>query len=110
MASVVVAVAVVASATSACRSVVSGAGVPSVVIVTPAVAVAHTVVGVVWPVVAVVASAIPRASAVVPPRVAAAIYHTECRSTEVEVCAMRIAGINSEVPVAGIPVNGTEEV
>ena len=45
-------------------------------------------------------AAIPRASVVLTPRVAATIAHIHRRTMEVEVVAVRIAGIDGEVPAA----------
>lgn len=53
---------------------------------------------------------IPAASAIVPPAVPATINRVEARIAEVEVVAVRIAGINGKAPVASIPVERTIEV
>ena len=49
-------------------------------------------------------SVIPATSAVYMPAVSAAVGPVEVRTTEVEVGAMGITGINTEVPVACVPI------
>jgi hypothetical protein len=44
------------------------------------------------------------------PGVTAAIAGIEYRASEVEVVAVRIAGVDAEVPVAAVPVERTVEV
>ena len=45
-----------------------------------------------------------------PPAVASTIGNIEAGTTEVEVVTMRVAGIDTEVPIAGFPEQGTVEV
>ena len=44
------------------------------------------------------------------PGVSTAIGHIEVRTSEVEVVAVRVTGIDAEVPVAGVPVQRTIEI
>lgn len=44
------------------------------------------------------------------PAVSSAIAHEHARTVEEVVVAVRIAGVHSEVPVAGVPVERTVEV
>ena len=53
---------------------------------------------------------IPRATAVHVPCVATAINAIEARHSEIEVVAVRIAGVDAKVPVACAPVEGAIEV
>ena len=57
-----------------------------------------------------VASVIPAASAVVMPAVSAVIDVVEMRASEVEVVAVGVSGVDAEVPVAGVPVEGAVEI
>ena len=57
-----------------------------------------------------VASVVPAATTVHVPAVTTTIGDIEVRTSEVEVAAVRIAGIDAEVPVATVPVQGTIEV
>ena len=56
------------------------------------------------------ATVIPRATAISVPSVSTAINRVEARHSEVEVGAVRIAGIDAEVPVATAPVQRTIEI
>ena len=84
----------------------------SVLVVAALESVAHTevVVSAVVGMMPEVASVVPRASAIVVPGVSAAVYGPEMRPSEVEIVAVRIACIDSEVPVACIPVEWTVEI
>ena len=57
-----------------------------------------------------VASVIPAASAVAVPCVTSAIGQVEVRASEVEECAVRIAGIDAKVPESCVPVERAIEV
>ena len=57
-----------------------------------------------------VAPVIPAAAPVVAPAVTAAVDGIEVRPAEIEIAAMRIAGIDAEVPIAGAPVERTVEI
>ena len=56
------------------------------------------------------ASVIPTMTAVHSPTVASTIGYIEVRTSEIEITAVRIAGVDSEVPETSIPVEGTIEV
>ena len=58
----------------------------------------------------IMTSLIVTATAIVAPAVSAAIGHIEMRVSEIEVVAMRIAGIDAEVPVACLPVEWAIEI
>lgn len=50
------------------------------------------------------------ASAVASPAVTAAIGYIDGGTAEVEVVASRIAGVDTEVPITGVPIERTVEV
>jgi hypothetical protein len=58
----------------------------------------------------IVTSVIPTSATVHSPAVTATIDVPEVRATEVEVVAVRIAGIDAEMPVACFPVEGAIEI
>lgn len=107
-------VAVVPAIVHIAATVVGAVGivVESVAIVTALESVAHTLMVVSASVVTrtEVTSVIPAATAVVMPTVSAAIYIEEMWTAIVEVVAMRVARIDTEVPVTSIPVDRTIEV
>jgi hypothetical protein len=53
---------------------------------------------------------IPRATTIVMPSMSASIGYIEMRTTEIVVIAMRIAGIDTEVPVATLPPQWAIEI
>ena len=63
-----------------------------------------------WGTEVISATVVVAAIAVDMPRMSATIGDIEVRTSEVEVVAMRIAGIDAEVPVAGLPVEGAIEI
>ena len=74
-------------------------------------AVAHAEVTVAWHGAEVVTTGdIEAASVVHAPAVSAAVGHVEVRPSEVEVVTARVACVDAEVPVAGVPVERTVEV
>ena len=85
----------------------------AVVIVATIEPVAHTeavVVGAVTMTSAELTSVIPAASAVHAPAVSTVVGHVEVGTTEVEIGAIGIAGIDAEVPVASLPIERTIEI
>ena len=72
--------------------------------------VAHADVAALWTVCSEGTTVVPRASVVVVPSMSAAVGVPEVRTSEVEIVAIRVAGIDAEVPVACIPVERTIEV
>lgn len=58
----------------------------------------------------VVAALIIAAASVAPPAVTTAIGQVDGRTAEIEVVASRIACVDSEMPVAGAPVERTVEI
>ena len=57
-----------------------------------------------------VTSVIPTSAAVHSPTVTASVYGIEVRTSEVEVVAVGIAGVDAEVPVASVPIERTVEI
>ena len=74
------------------------------------VAVSHSIRPVVASAVEQIPAVIPASAAVHAPAVRAAVGIVETRAAEVIIVAARIAGIDAEVPVAGIPSQRTVEV
>lgn len=90
------------------RAVESVAAVAPCVTTVPAVAQTMMAVGLRSDVVAT--ALIVAAASVAPPAVASAIGDVDGRTAEVEVVAPRIACVDSEMPVAGAPVERTVEI
>lgn len=91
------------------ESVAVCASVAAFLEVSTIVAVAHAVIGSAL-FVSEVASVIPAASSVAVPAMASAIYSPEVWTSEVEVVAVRVACVDTEVPVACVPVQWTIEI
>jgi len=103
------------SSRSASAAIVAPEMTLAVAEIAPAETVAHTgvvvfVVRMATVIVYEVATVIPRAASVVVPAVASAIGVEEVGTAEIEIVAVRIAGVDAEMPEACVPVERAIEI